>query len=158
MKILVVCLGNICRSPLAEAILQKKVEAAGLLWKIDSAGTNGFHVGEPPHHLSQKVGKKNGLDLSCQVARKFEAKDLDNFDIIFAMAGDVMTDMKKIAGSKTMEPHVRLFLEDLYPGENRNVPDPWYGDENGYHEVYDLIDKASDAIIKKYLVSKPKQA
>ena len=57
-----------------------------------------------------------------------------------------------------MESHVRLFLEDLYPGENRDVPDPWYGDENGYHEVYDLIDKASDAIIKNYLVSKPKQA
>jgi len=151
MKILVVCLGNICRSPLAEAILQSKAEAAGLEWTVDSAGTNGFHVGEPPHHLSQKVAKQHGLDLSCQLARKFEAKDLDRFDLILAMANDVILDMKRIAGQKIQSPRVKLFLADLWPGKNADVPDPWYGDEDGYHEVYELIDKASDAIVNNYI-------
>lgn len=150
MKVLVVCLGNICRSPLAEAILQRKAAAAGLNWTVDSAGTNGFHVGEAPHHLSQKVAKLNGLDLSCQVARRFEAKDLDRFDLVLAMANDVLADMKRIAGSPVQPPQVKLFLEDLWPGKNADVPDPWYGEEDGYHEVYELIDKASDAIIKNY--------
>ncbi len=147
MKILVVCLGNICRSPLAEAILQHKAKAAGLNCTVDSAGTNGYHVGEAPHHLSQKVAKQHGLDLSCQVARKFVAKDLDEFDLVLAMANDVLADMKRIAGSRVQPPQVKLFLDELLPGQHADVPDPWYGDEDGYHEVYELIDKASDAII-----------
>ncbi|MDB5202620.1 MAG: low molecular weight phosphotyrosine protein phosphatase [Ferruginibacter sp.] len=153
MKILMVCLGNICRSPLAEGVLQQKAAGAGLNWTIESAGTNGFHTGEAPHHLSQKVAKKNGVDISCQVSRKFIAEDLDRFDKIYVMAGDVMADVKKISGQKFNQQKVQYFLDELYPGQNKNVPDPWYGDEDGYVEVYDLIDEACAAIVDNHLSS-----
>jgi protein-tyrosine phosphatase len=157
MKVLMVCLGNICRSPLAEAILQKKVEEARLPWIVESTGTNGFHVGEAPHHLSQKVARQNGLDISRQVASRFNAKDLEKYDRIYAMADDVLADMKKIAGANMNRPHVKLFLDELYPGQNRNVPDPWFGGEDGYHEVYELIAQTCDAIIKNYLKTKQQE-
>ena len=92
-----VCLGNICRSPLAEGILQEKANNAGLNWIVQSAGTNGFHTGEQPHHLSQKVALMNGIDISNQVACRFTKNDFSKYDRIYAMAKDVMHDMKKIA-------------------------------------------------------------
>ena len=151
MKILMVCLGNICRSPLAEGILQHKAKAAGLDWQVDSAGTNGYHIGEAPHKLSQKVAKLNGIDICNQKARQFVKEDFERYDKIYAMADDVLDDMKRIAGNKWNAAKVELFLNELYPGEHRSVPDPWYGTEPGYHEVYKLIDKACDKIIYKIL-------
>jgi len=150
MKILMVCLGNICRSPLAEGILQQKARAAGLDWTIDSAGTNGYHTGEAPHRLSQKVALANGIDISKQKARQFLTADLQRFDKIYAMAGDVIDEMKWIAGNQYNGQKVDLLLNELYPGRNKDVPDPWYGPEPGYHHVFDLIDKACDKIIEKY--------
>lgn len=150
MKILMVCLGNICRSPLAEGILRHKAEIKGLNWEIDSAGTNGYHIGEAPHHLSQKVAKLNGIDISCQVARRFVKADITKYDIIYAMAKDVIDDIKKIAGEAYDAKKIRLFMDELFPGQNMDVPDPWYGTEPGYHEVFDMINKTSDEIIKKY--------
>ena len=150
MKILMVCLGNICRSPLAEGILQHKANAAGLNWTIDSAGTNGYHTGEAPHELSQKVARLNGIEICEQRARRFVKEDFDRFDIIYAMADDVLYDMKRIAKEKFDEEKARLFLEELFPGKNKSVPDPWYGPEPGYHEVFELIEKTCDAIIRKY--------
>ena len=150
MNILMVCLGNICRSPLAEGILQQKAREAGLPWRIDSAGTNGYHVGEAPHRLSQKVALLNGIDISRQRARQFTTADLQQFDKIYAMAGDVVDEMKWIAGNKYNGEKVDLLLNELYPGRNKDVPDPWYGTEPGYHDVYALIDKACDKIIEKY--------
>jgi protein-tyrosine phosphatase len=150
MNILMVCLGNICRSPLAEAILREKTEAAGLNWQIDSAGTNGYHIGEAPHHLSQKVARFHGLDISSQRARKFTAADFQHFDKIYAMAGDVVVDMRRIAGKKFEAAKVDLLLNEVHPGRDEDVPDPWYGPEPGYHEVYDLISEAADKIIAKY--------
>lgn len=150
MNILMVCLGNICRSPLAEGILQRKAREAGLDWRIDSAGTNGYHVGEAPHRLSQKVALLNGIDISRQRARQFVSADLRQFDKIYAMAGDVIDEMKWIAGNKYDAEKVDLLLNELYPGRNKDVPDPWYGTEPGYHQVYALIDKACDKIIEKY--------
>src|ERR1700759_2065634 len=100
MKILMVCLGNICRSPLAEGILAHKAKEAGLNWEIDSAGTNGYHVGEAPHRLSQKVAKMKGIDICDQRARRFVAADMDRYDKIYAMADDVVDDIKRIAGTK----------------------------------------------------------
>ena len=85
MKFLMVCLGNICRSPLAEGILQHKAKAAGLNWIVESAGTNGYHTGEPPHHLSQKVALLNGINISNQKSRKFIAKDLNEYDTKIAL-------------------------------------------------------------------------
>lgn len=149
MRILMVCLGNICRSPLAEGVLKHKVREAGLDWFIDSAGTNSYHLGEPPHPLSQKVARLNGVDICEQRARRFVKEDLDRFDKIYAMAEDVLEDIKQIAKEKYDPLKVDLFLNELHPGENSSVPDPWYGTEPGYHEVYELISETCDAIIAK---------
>ena len=154
MKILMVCLGNICRSPLAEGILQDKARKAGLKWSIDSAGTNGYHVGEAPHHLSQKVATQHGIDISQQCARQFIVDDFENFDIIYAMAEEVVDEMKWIAKNKFNGTKVRLLMNELYPGKNIDVPDPWYGPEPGYHEVYGMMEAACDKIIEKALAEK----
>ena len=149
MKILMVCLGNICRSPLAEGILLQKIKTAGLDWEVDSAGTNGFHVNEAPHYLSQRVAKKKGIDISKQICRHFVASDFDRFDKIYAMAADVVEEMKLISRDKFNSKKVDLLLNLVYPGENRDVPDPWYGPEAGYYEVFDMIDEACNLLIKK---------
>lgn len=158
MKILMVCLGNICRSPLAEGILKDKAKKAGLNWVVDSAGTNSYHIGEPPHPLSQKVAALKGIDITAQRARKFVAADFKNFDKIYAMASDVLEDMKKIGQNNFEKNKVQLLLEVLNPANPADVPDPWYGTEPGYHEVYELIDKACDAIISEYLIKSPQPA
>ena len=150
MTILMVCLGNICRSPLAEGILQQKIKAAGLDWVVDSAGTNGYHVNEAPHRLSQKVAKKRGIDISKQICRRFVVEDFERFDKIYVMAADVVDEMKELTGSKFDDKKIDLLLNELYPGENKDIPDPWYGPEAGYNEVFDMIEEACEVIIKKY--------
>ncbi len=142
-----VCLGNICRSPLAEGILQKKADEAGFDWIVESAGTNGLHDGEAPHQLSQKIALSHGIDISQQVSRQIVAADFKNYDRIYAMATDVLSDLQRKTGDSFDPAKTMLFLDVLYPGELQNVPDPWYGGEDGYIEVYDLIDKACTAII-----------
>ena len=158
MKILMVCLGNICRSPLAEGILQHKADQAGLNWTVDSAGTNGYHVGEAPHRLSQKVALHNGIDISRQRARRFSGADFDLYDKIYAMAGDVVDEMKYLAKNKFQAGKVDLLMNELHPGRDLDVPDPWYGTEPGYHEVYQMIDEACDRIIAQYLQQARKPA
>ena len=148
-KILMVCLGNICRSPLAEGILENKAIAAGKHWEVESAGTNSYHIGEPPHEFSRKVASLNGLDISKQRARRFKAEDMMEYDLIYAMASDVLEDIKKISGKNFDAGKVKLFREEL-PAENMNVPDPWYGEEDGYHTVYKIIDETCEAILNKY--------
>ena len=150
MKILMVCLGNICRSPLAEGILKHKAKEAGLNWTIESAGTNGYHTGEAPHPLSQKVAKINGIDICEQRARRFVKEDMERYDKIYAMADDVIDEMRRIAGNRFDAAKVDLLLNEVKPGEHLSVPDPWYGPEPGYHEVYQLIDEACTAIVEKY--------
>lgn len=145
-----VCLGNICRSPLAEGILQEKVKAAGLNWEVDSAGTNGYHINEAPHRLSQKVAKKRGIDISKQICRRFVVEDFERFDKIYVMAADVVEEMKELTGNKYKSEKIDFLLNELYPGENKDIPDPWYGPEAGYNEVFDMIDEACEALIKKY--------
>jgi protein-tyrosine phosphatase len=150
MKILMVCLGNICRSPLAEGILQHKAWKAGLNWSVESAGTNGYHVGEPPHRLSQKVAKLNGINICDQRSRRFSAADFERFDKIYAMSSDVIDDMRRIARKDFDDRKVELLMNELYPGKNMDVPDPWYGEEPGYHDVFRMIEAASEAIVEKY--------
>jgi protein-tyrosine phosphatase len=152
MKILMVCLGNICRSPLAEGILKEKIAGLGLSWQVESAGTNGYHTGEPPHILSQKVAGINGIDISSQRSRKFVKNDLLEFDRIYAMANDVMNDIHTICSTNDHNKKIVLFLNELYPGKQLDVPDPWSGPEKGYHEVYELINRACDAIIENYMI------
>ena len=148
-----VCLGNICRSPMAEGILQHKAGKAGLNWEVDSAGTNGYHTGEPPHYLSIKVAAQNGIDISTQRSRKFIAADFEQYDKIYAMAEDVLDDMKMIAKNKFDTNKVDLLLNELYPDQNRDVPDPWSGPEHGYHEVFAIIEKACEQIIKQQTIN-----
>lgn len=145
-----VCLGNICRSPLAEGILKHKAAEAGLDWTVESAGTNGYHTGEAPHPLSQKVARLNGIDICDQKARRFVPGDFDRYDKIYALAEDVVEDMRRIAKHKFDAAKTDLLMNELYPGKNRDVPDPWYGPEPGYHEVYSMIDNVCDKIIEKY--------
>jgi protein-tyrosine phosphatase len=147
MKILMVCLGNICRSPLAEGILQHRAWEAGLQWSVESAGTNGYHNGEAPHRLSQKVAKLNGIDISQQRSRKFVPEDFEQFDMIYAMAEDVVREMRRISGSRFRAEKVDLLMNILHPGQDRDVPDPWYGAEPGYHEVFQMIDDACNHLI-----------
>lgn len=135
---------------MAEGILQHKINNEGLNWTVDSAGTNGYHINERPHKLSQKVAKLNGIDISYQLSRAFVKEDFDRFDKIYAMAGDVIDEMKDIAGNKFDKSKVDLLLNELYPGENADIPDPWYGPEPGYHEVFELIEEACEKIIENY--------
>ncbi len=147
MKILMVCLGNICRSPLAEGILQHKINNAGLNWKVDSAGTSDYHEGEPPHHLSQKVAKLNGVDISYQQSRPFKAEDIIAFDKIYVMDEANYNEVKRISGKHFNADKVDYLLNCSTPGSNGCVPDPWYGGEDGYHNVYAMIDEACEKII-----------
>jgi len=155
MRILMVCLGNICRSPLAEGLLQDKAFRSGLSWTVESAGTNGYHTGEPPHPLSRKVALLNGIDISRQRARRFTAGDFDKYDKIYALSADVLQEMRAIAKNKFDAGRAGLLMNELYPGEDIDVPDPWYGPEPGYHDVFKLIDLACEAIIKKYASHTP---
>jgi low molecular weight protein-tyrosine phosphatase len=150
MKILMVCLGNICRSPLAEGILQDKALKAGLTWSVESAGTNGYQIGEPPHPLSQKVARMNGIDISQQRVRRFIAEDFEVYDKIYALAEDVIENMRLIAKNKFDASKADLLMNELYPGKNMDVPDPYYGSETGYHKAYKMIDEACNVLISKY--------
>lgn len=150
MKILMVCLGNICRSPLAEGILQQRAWEAGLPWTVESAGTNGYHTGEAPHHLSQKVARLNGIDISRQRSRKFRPEDFEQFDMIYAMAEDVVADMRRIAGPRFRPEKVDLLMNILHPGQDLDVPDPWYGAEPGYHEVFHMINQACTILVNTH--------
>jgi protein-tyrosine phosphatase len=149
MKILMVCLGNICRSPLAEGILQHKANKAGLNWTVESAGTNGYHDGEAPHYLSIKVALENSINISKQRSRKFKAADFEQYDKIYAMAKDVIEDMKHIARDKFDAAKVDLLLNELYPDQNREVPDPWSRPELEYHKAFELIDKACEKMVRR---------
>ena len=146
-----VCLGNICRSPLAEGILRHKINKAGLDLTVDSAGTNGYHDGEAPHHLSQKVARLNGIDICGQRSRRITPDDFNKFDKIYAMSADVIDEMKWIAKKKYDPSKVELLMNVLKPGKNLDIPDPWFGAEPGYHAVYQLIEQACDAILKKFI-------
>lgn len=150
MKILMVCLGNICRSPLAQGILEHKAKEADLNWIVDSAGTGNWHIGEAPHHLSQKVARLNGIDICSQHARQFRKTDMLEFDKIYVMDKNNFKDVKQMSEELWDASKTDLFLNELYPGKNMDVPDPWYGEEDGYHEVYKLIDAACDKIIERY--------
>ena len=149
MKILMVCLGNICRSPLAEGILQSKVNNKEV--QVDSAGTAAYHVGQLPDKRSIAVAKKNGIDLTNQRARKFKVADFDTFDIIFTMDHSNFHSIVDLARSKADEKKVHAILNKLMLFESREVPDPYYGGEQGFENVYLMLDKACDEIAKKLI-------
>lgn len=143
MKILMVCLGNICRSPLAEGILQSKV-GSGVF--VDSAGTAGYHVGNLPDSRSIEVARKHGLDITNQRCRKFTKEDFDAFDVIYAMDSSNYQNILMLARNEADEAKVKMILNESYPNENRNVPDPYYGGDDGFENVYQMLDEACTVI------------
>lgn len=149
MRILMVCLGNICRSPLAEAILRKKAQENSLQLIIDSAGTSNFHVGENPDIRTIRNALKNGIDVSTLFARQFNADDFDNFDIIYTMDHSNYSNVIALARNESDINKVRMILNELYPNENRTVPDPYFGGEEGFQLVFELLNAACDMIIEK---------
>jgi protein-tyrosine phosphatase len=160
MRILMVCLGNICRSPIAEGVMRHKIKQLGLDWTVESAGTENYHIGEAPHRYSQAICLKHGIDISGLRASKFTADHFASYDKIYAMATDVLREMKQIGleGHATDMTNADLFLNELHRNashgntvkKNDSVPDPYYGAEDGYRIVYEMIDKTCDAIIKNY--------
>jgi len=146
-----VCLGNICRSPLAEGILKQKVKKKELTWQIDSAGTSGWHIGELPDSRSISTAKQHGIDISDQRSRQLKASDLQEFDLILAMDTSNYNDILRLA-NKEQRDKVKMILNFAYPGENRAVPDPYYND--GFEQVYQLLDIACDQLIQQNSNSK----
>ena len=151
VKVLMVCLGNICRSPLAEGLLASKLPKD--IFFVDSAGTGGYHIGREPDHRSIATAKKNGLDISHQKARKFTSADFENFDYIFVMDNSNYDDVTFLAKTDEQKQKVSLVLDELFPGDNVDVPDPFYGLQNGFDMVYEMLDEATDLLAKK-LISK----
>ncbi|WP_425658038.1 low molecular weight protein-tyrosine-phosphatase [Tenacibaculum ascidiaceicola] len=146
-KILMVCLGNICRSPLAEGILQSKLSSGN--FAVDSAGTAGYHVGELPDGRSIEVARKYGIDITNQRSRKFVKADFDKFDIIFTMDQSNYGDIVAMSENEEQHEKVKMILNELYPNENRNVPDPYYGGDQGFENVYKMLDEACEIIASK---------
>ncbi len=149
VKILMVCLGNICRSPLAEGILASKLPKSKFY--IDSAGTGSYHIGKQPDHRSIDVAKKNGLDITNQKARQFSADDFDNFDYIFVMDSSNYDNVMELAKTDQHKLKVEMILNHLFPNENVDVPDPYYGLQNGFDTVYEMLDETCDIIAEKLL-------
>ena len=144
-----VCLGNICRSPLAEGIMKEKVKKHNLNSTVDSAGTAAYHTGEKPDSRSQQIAIKHGIDLSDQRARKFIIEDFDRFDLIYAMDKANFDDISSMARNSADLEKVNMILNMTYPGENRSVPDPYYGAIDGFEKVYRMLDMACEAIAVK---------
>ena len=148
-KILMVCLGNICSSPLAEGILASKLPNDEFL--IDSAGTGNWHVGHSPDKRSIAVAKKNGVHIHNQMGRQFQLSDFENYDIIYAMDTSNFNDLLLLAPDEQAKIKVKLILNELFPDEHVDVPDPYFGTENGFSQVYTMLDEVCDAIAVKLL-------
>ena len=146
-KVLMVCLGNICRSPLAEGLLKSKVDTSQIY--VTSAGTGHWHVGEQPDPRSIAVAKKNGLNITDQRGRQFQADDFNEFDYIFVMDNSNKEDVLKLAKDDEHRKKVQLILEEIFPGENVDVPDPYYGGDSGFDNVYDMLDEACEKIANR---------
>jgi len=142
-----VCLGNICRSPVADGILRKKALESGLDIEVDSCGTGGWHAGESPDERSQANARLNGLDISTLRARQFRQDDFELFDRIYCMDKSNLQDVLALAKSDSQRAKVSLLLNLSQAGSNRDVPDPYYGGDQGFQRVYDLIEEACEALI-----------
>ncbi|CAA0151186.1 low molecular weight protein-tyrosine-phosphatase [Tenacibaculum maritimum] len=147
MKILMVCLGNICRSPLAEGILKSKVDSKKVF--VDSAGTAAYHEGEQPDKRSILIARENGIDITNQRARKFEYSDFLDFDLIYAMDESNYQNILSLAKNKEDREKVKLILKEVAVSENNNVPDPYYGGDKGFKIVYQMLNEACDSIVSK---------
>ena len=150
MRVLFVCLGNICRSPTAEEVFRSKVAARGLLGEIeiDSAGTGGWHAGDPPDRRAVAEGERRGLSMSGR-ARQVTASDLRDFDLVVAMDEANRRDLLAMATDDEVRERIQL-LRDWDPeaaGHDRGVPDPYYGGDREFAEMFDIVERACDGLI-----------
>lgn len=151
MKILMVCLGNICRSPLADGLLRKKIKEQNLNAEVDSAGTGGWHVGEAPDQRMQETAKKNHLDISMLRGMQFHQDHFDQFDKIYVMDQSNRENVLKLARNQQDKEKVEMILNEITPLSDAEVPDPYFGGDAGFRHVYELLDQATDKIIEKHL-------
>ena len=149
VKILMVCLGNICRSPLAEGILASKLPKGK--FTVDSAGTGSWHIGRQPDERSIAVAKKNKINISTQKGRQFSVADFDAFDYIYVMDSSNYNDVVELAKIQDHRDKVQMILNDLFPNENVDVPDPYFGLPNGFEIVYNMLDEVCEVISKKLI-------
>lgn len=140
-----VCLGNICRSPLAHGILQQEINTRQLDWDVDSAGTSSWHVGEKPDSRSIEVAALNNIDIASQRSRQFIKADFQEFDLILAMDNQNYKDIIGMASSQEDISKVKILLNYSFPNENRGVPDPYYN--GGFDYVFNLIKEALEVMI-----------
>lgn len=144
-----VCLGNICRSPLAEGLLKSKLPSDK--FEVESAGTANYHVGDSPDQRSIEIAKFNKLDISQQRGRQFKAKDFDEFDYIYVMDRSNMADVLSLARNNKDTDKVKLILDEIPGNHLKEVPDPYYGGKDGFANVYKMLDDATDKIAEKIL-------
>lgn len=149
-RILFVCLGNICRSPLADGIMAHKVQSKGLSITIDSAGTSNQHLGEEPDSRMQRIARARGIELSHLRARQFTTQDFENYDIIYAMDKSNLSNIYRLARNEDDKKKVKLFLNARFPGSDMEVPDPYFGGEQGFIDVFNLVDETTERIIQKW--------
>lgn len=149
IKILMVCLGNICRSPLAEGILASKLPKDKFI--VDSAGTGSWHVGHSPDERSITTAKKNKINISKQKGRQIEPNDFVSFDYIYVMDNSNYTDVIELVENPEQKKKVQLILNELYPNENVDVPDPYFGMPNGFETVYKMLNEVCDVIAEKLI-------
>ena len=152
VKILMVCLGNICRSPLAEGILASKLPKNDFL--VDSAGTGHWHVGNPPDKRSILTAEKNGIDITNQRGKLFKASFFQEYDYIYVMDTNNYADVINMAKNEDEKKKVQLILDELFPGENVDVPDPYNGIQSNFDQVFEMLDEACDSIANKLLEKK----
>jgi protein-tyrosine phosphatase len=146
-KILMVCLGNICRSPLAEGILKSKLDSSN--FEVDSAGTSGYHEDALPDQRSIDVAQKNGLDITDQRSRKFTKEDFKNFDHIFVMDTSNYEDVISLAETQEERDKVSLILNKIFPGEDESVPDPYHNSMDGFNQVYEMLEESCSLISRE---------
>lgn len=144
-----VCLGNICRSPLADGLLRRKVQENGLDVEVDSAGTSGYHRGQAPDARMTKTALERGTSIDFLRARPFFAADFGQFDVIYVMDKSNRSNVLNLVRNKKDAGKVRMILNEIHPGKDEEVPDPYFGGQEGFDHVYDLLDEATDRIIEK---------
>ncbi len=142
-----VCLGNICRSPLAEGILKSKIDPSKV--EVASAGTGDWHVGQLPDERSIRIAERHNLDITDQRGRHFRIEDFDEFDFIYVMDNSNKENVLALTTNDEQRKKVKLILDEIFPGENVDVPDPYYGGNHGFDSVYKMLDEACEKIAAK---------